>query len=268
VTISGTPTSAGTYTFNATPRNSDNEAASTEYFTITITPRLPVWSDTSLTNTARVGVTYSSTISANYVDNWSVVSLENVGLLFNEQTNQTALSTSTLSGTPTSFGNLSFSLTPRNSGNEATTTENYSITIYDASVVWSDQVLASSVVVQDEAYSDQVSVAAGPVSITYSETPGFPLPPGLFVNSTTGTVTGSVSTPGTYSFKIRATNGSSESIDTSLLSLSVEAAGGYVKVWNGTVWVDGTVNVRTAGGWVEGTAQVRSASSWVTSFTS
>jgi hypothetical protein len=191
-----------------------------------------------------------------------------VGLLFNEQTNQTALSTSTLSGTPTSFGNLSFSLTPRNSSNEATTTENYSITIYDASVVWSDQVLASSVVVQDEAYSDQVSVAAGPVSITYSETPGFPLPPGLFVNSTTGTVTGSVSTPGTYSFKIRATNGSSESIDTSLLSLSVEAAGGYVKVWNGTVWVDGTVNVRTAGGWVEGTAQVRSASSWVTSFTS
>lgn len=268
VTISGTPTSAGTYTFNATPRNSDNEAASTEYFTITITPRLPVWSDTSLTTTARVGVTYSSTISANYVHNWSVVSLEGVGLFFNEQTNQTALSTSTLSGTPTSFGNLSFSLTPRNSANEATTTENYSITIYDASVVWSDQVLASSVVVQDEAYSDQVSVAAGPVSITYSETPGFPLPPGLFVNSTTGTVTGSVSTPGTYSFKIRATNGSSESIDTSLLSLSVEAAGGYVKVWNGTVWVDGTVNVRTAGGWVEGTAQVRSASSWVTSFTS
>jgi hypothetical protein len=67
---------------------------------------------------------------------------------------------------------------------------------------------------------------------------------------------------------MRATNGSSESIDTNVLSLSVEAAGGYVKVWNGSAWVDGTVSVRTGGTWVEGTAQIRSGGSWVTSFTS
>jgi hypothetical protein len=233
-----------------------------------VSPRLPVWSDTTLATVARVGLAYSSTVSASYVNNWSAVGLPDKGLSFNAQTSESSLSTSTLSGTPTSFGTLTFSLTPRNSSYETTTTENYSITVYDASLIWSDQVLASSIVVQDEAYSDQVSVSAGPVSVTYSETPGFSLPSGLAIDSATGVISGSVTTPGSYSFKIRATNGSSESIDTGVLSLSVEAAGGYVKVWNGTVWVDGTVNVRTAGGWVEGTAQVRSASSWVTSFTS
>lgn len=268
VTLSGTPTNSGSYTVSATPRNSGGESGSTEYFSITVSPRLPVWSDTTLATGARVGLAYSSTVSASYVNNWGVVGLPNMGLSFNAQTSENSFSTSTLSGTPTSFGTLTFSLTPRNSSYETTTTENYSITVYDASLIWSDQVLASSIVVQDEAYSDQVSVSAGPVSVTYSETPGFSLPSGLAIDSATGVISGSVATPGTYSFKMRATNGSSESIDTNVLSLTVEAAGGYVKVWNGSAWVDGTVSVRTGGTWVEGTAQIRSGGSWVTSFTS
>jgi hypothetical protein len=268
VTFSGSPSAAGDYSFNATPRNSANESGSTEYFSISVLPRIPVWSDNTLSNLARVGVAYTSTVSVNYVQNWSVVSLENIGLSFNAQTSESGFSTSTLSGTPTNFGTLDFSLTPRNSANETATTENYSITIYDASMSWSDQTLTSGAVVQGEAYSDQVLVAAGPVSVSYSSAPGFALPSGLSVSSTTGAITGSVATPGTYSFKIRATNGSAEFIETNTLTLVVEVAGGYVKVWNGSSWVDGTVNVRTAGAWVEGTVQVRSISSWITSFTS
>ena len=268
VTFSGSPSAAGNYSFNATPRNSANESGSTGYFSISVSPRLPVWSDTSLTNSARVGQFYSSTVSTSFVHNWSAVNLGGIGLTFDSFTNENGFATSTLSGTPNNFGTVSFSLTPRNSYNEAATTENYSIGILDAFLSWSDQVLASSIVVQDEAFSDQVSVAAGAASVTYTSTPGLPLPTGLTINSTTGTITGSVATPGTYTFKLRATNGTGDFIDTAFMTLSVEAAGGYVKVWNGSSWVDGTVNVRTAGGWVEGTVQVRSISSWITSFTS
>jgi hypothetical protein len=268
VTLSGTPTNSGSYTVSATPRNSGGESGSTEYFSITVSPRLPIWSDTSLTNSARVGQFYSSTVSTSFVHNWSAVDLGGIGLTFDSFTNENGFATSTLSGTPNNFGTVSFSLTPRNSYNEAATTENYSIGVSDAFLSWSDQVLASSIVVQDEAFSDQVSVTAGAASVTYTSTPGLPLPTGLAINSTTGTITGSVATPGTYTFKLRATNGTGDFIDTAFMTLSVEAAGGYVKVWNGSSWVDGTVNVRTAGAWVEGTVQVRSISSWITSFTS
>jgi hypothetical protein len=267
--LSGTPTNSGNYTVNATPYNSSNVAGSTEYFSITVSPRIPVWSDTSLTLTARVGVYYSSSVSANYVHNWSTTGVPTSGLSFSSNTGETSLSTSNLFGTPTAFGTKNIGLTPRNSFNESATTENYAIVISDAALSWADQALSTTTVVQDEAYSDQVSVQSGPVSVTYSETPGSALPTGLSVNSATGAITGAVATPGVYTFRIRSTNGSSETLDTNFLSLTVEAAGGYVKVWNGSAWVDGTVNVRTAGAWVEGTTQIRNSSNgWTPSFSS
>jgi len=269
VTLSGTPTNSGSYTVSATPRNSGGESGSTEYFSITVSPRLPVWSDTSLTLTARVGVYYSSSVSVNYVHNWSTTGVPTSGLSFSSNTGETSLSTSNLFGTPTAFGTKNIGLTPRNSSNESATTENYAIVISDAALSWADQALSTTTVVQDEAYSDQVSVQSGPVSVTYSETPGSALPTGLSVNSATGAITGAVATPGVYTFRIRSTNGSSETLDTNFLSLTVEAAGGYVKVWSGSAWVDGTVNVRTAGAWVEGTTQIRNSSNgWTPSFSS
>jgi len=269
VTLSGTPTNSGNYTVNATPYNSSNVAGSTESFSITVSPRIPLWSDTSLTLTARVGVYYSSSVSANYVHNWSTTGLPTSGLSFSSNTGETSLSTSNLFGTPTAFGTKNIGLTPRNSSNESAATENYAIVISDAALSWADQALSTTTVVQDEAYSDQVSVQSGPVSVTYSETPGSALPTGLSVNSATGAITGAVATPGVYTFRIRSTNGSSEILDTNFLSLTVEAAGGYVKVWNGSAWVDGTVNVRTAGAWVEGTTQIRNSSNgWTPSFSS
>ena len=67
---------------------------------------------------------------------------------------------------------------------------------------------------------------------------------------------------------IRATNGSSETLDTSTLTITVESAGGYVKVWNGSSWANGTAYVRQSGTWVEGTVKLRGASSWGDSFSS
>jgi hypothetical protein len=92
------------------------------------------------------------------------------------------------------------------------------------------------------------------------------LPPGVSLNSSTGAITGTPTTAGTYNFAVRATNGSSETINTSTLTITVAAAGGYVKVWNGSSWANGTAYVRQSGQWVQGTVQIRNGGNWGNSF--
>ena len=132
--------------------------------------------------------------------------------------------------------------------------------------VWSSQVLASSIATQDVAYTDGVSVTSGP-DVTYTVASGA-LPTGIALNSSSGAITGSPSVVGVYTFVLAATNGSSETIYTDQLTINVEAAGGYAKVWNGSAWVDGATYVRTAGGWSEAVINVKGVSSWGPSFSS
>lgn len=268
VTISGTPSSAGSYTIYATPYNSDGDAGSQVAISLYISPRVPAWVDTTLTTSARVGVSYSSTVSANYVTSWNDGTLPLLGLSFSGTTSATSTGVGTVSGTPTNYGTASFSITPSNSDAETPGARSFSIIILDAALSWSDQILVSSVATQDTVFSDGVAVQSGPVSVTYSTTPGFLLPPGLSVDPNTGAITGTPTAPGTYSFKIRATNGSSEVLDTSAMSLTIEAAGGYVQVKTAGGWQNAVSFVKTSGGWVEGTVNAKSGTGWDASFTS
>ena len=268
ITISGTPTSSGSFTIYATPYNSDGDAGSQVAISLYISPRVPVWVDTTLTTSAQVGVAYSSTVSASYVTSWNDGTLPLLGLAFSGTTSATSTGVGTVSGTPTNYGTASFSITPSNSDAENPGATAFSITVIDAALSWSDQILTSSVATQDTAFSDGVSVQSGPVSVTYSVTPGFSLPTGLSVDPNTGAITGTPTVPGTYSFKIRATNGSSEVLDTSAMSLVIEAAGGYLQVKTAGGWQNAVSYVKTAGGWVEGTVNAKSGTGWDASFTS
>lgn len=224
------------------------------------------WSDNTLTLTARKGTSYSSTVSASYVAGWNDGILPSKGLSFTQGTSTTGSSTSTLSGTPNDYGDLTFTLTPYNADFVNGTAYTYTIAIADVALSWSDQILATSTVTQNQSYTDGVSVAAGPTT-TYSVQSGS-LPTGVTLNSSTGVISGTPTTPGSYSFVIRATNGTGETLDTSTLSITVEAAGGFAKVWNGTAWVEGTAYAWNGAAWVEGTIKVRGASSWTDSFSS
>ena len=230
---------------------------------------LPVgWSDATLTLTARKGSAYSSTVAANYVNSWNDGILPSKGLSFTQGTSTTGSSTSTLSGTPNDYGDLTFTLTPYNADGVAGDAYTYTISIADVALSWSDQVLASSVATESVSYTDGVSVTSGPTT-TYSEKVANSLPPGLSLNSSTGAITGTPTTAGSYDFVIVATNGTGETIETSTLTITVEAAGGYVKVWNGSTWANGIVYVRQSGAWTEATAKVRNSSSgWTDSFSS
>jgi large repetitive protein len=268
VTISGTPSVSGTYYIYATPYNSDGDPGTQVAISLYISPRIPVWVDTTLTTSARVGVPYSSTISANYVTSWNDGALPQWDINLSSTTSATSLGIGTVAGTPTNYGTLNFSITPSNTDGESPGATAFSITVLDATLSWSDQILTSSIATQDAAFSDGVAVQSGPVSVTYSTTPGYSLPAGLSINPSTGAITGAPTTPGIYSFRIRATNGSGETLDTATLSLTVEAAGGYVQVKTSGGWQNATVYTKTSGGWVESTVNAKSSGGWGASFTS
>jgi hypothetical protein len=270
VTISGTPTTAGSYTISATPYNSDGtttlDAGSTQSISLTVLPRVPVWVDQSIDTNAIKGVAYSDTISANFVTTWNDGVLPTGGLSFSGTTSATSTGIGTISGTPTAQGTINFTITPSNSAGETPGGWDFSINVSDAPLVWSDQILTSSIATQDEAYADGVSVQSGPTA-TYTVFSGS-LPPGITLNSSTGAISGTPTTPGKYPFIIRATNLSNETLNTQTLTITVESAGGYVQVKTAGGWQNATVFVKTANGWEEGQVNAKSPTGWGPSFSS
>lgn len=254
-TVNATTSGTRTITVRAT---ADGGGYADVSDTFSLRQALPVWTDTSLAD-GRKGTSYSSSFSATNATNW-VISGVPSGL----STSGTSGATVTVSGTPTVYGNYTVTATPYQSDGDAGTTQYISISIDDVTLSWSDQLLASSTVVQNQSYSDGVSVVAGPTT-TYSIASGS-LPAGITLNTSTGAITGTPTTPGSYSFVIRATNGTSETLDTNTLSITVEVAGGYAKVWNGSSWVEGTAYVYNGSTWVEGTVQISNGAGWTDSF--
>lgn len=275
VGLTGTPTTAGLYTIYATPYNRDGTTASdagTQVgISLNVLPRIPVWSDETLSTSARVGVPYSDTVSANYAYSWGDGILPTAGLSFSGQSVPAGTATGTVSGTPTAYGDVTFTLTPYNSASESGGNRTFTISVLDGALSWATQTLDTLTVTEGGTYSDTgVAVTSGPVSVMYSVTPGYSLPDGITINATTGaleTATTVTAAPGLYTFRLRATNGSGETIDTNVLSITVEALGGYVQVKTSSGWADATVYVKTAGGWAEGTVNAKSPSGWGPSFT-
>jgi hypothetical protein len=249
-------TSTSNYSVSVTALGPGGNASSTGSWSIS--QALPSWTDTTLAS-GRKNVAYSSTFRAANATSWNISGVP-PGLSASGTTGAMV----TISGTPTGFGSYSITATPRNSDNTDGDTQIISFNILDASLSWTDQILATSLATQGISYSDGVSVASGPV-VTYSIFSGS-LPPGVSLNSSTGAITGTPTTAGTYNFAVRATNGSSETINTSTLTITVAAAGGYVKVWNGSSWANGTAYVRQSGQWVQGTVQIRNGGNWGNSF--
>jgi len=259
--INGTigSTSSGNYTLRVRAYGPGGTADTTQ--TVTVRQALPSWTDETLANGTK-GSSYNSTISATDVFGWLISGLPS-GL------NWSGTTTVTVSGTPSVYGNYTVSASPYNSDGDYGTTKNISLTIYDSAISWSDQILTSSIVVQGESYSDSVT-ATGSSDITYSLASGS-LPSGVSLNTSTGAITGTPASgsEGTYNFTIQAANGdSSDTITTNTLTITVESAGGYVKVWNGSSWADGEVKVYNGSSWTTATVMMYNGSSWNESFSS
>lgn len=124
---------------------------------------------------------------------------------------------------------------------------------------WSDNTLGGFQATV--AYSDGVSATNSP---TYSVSVGS-LPAGISLNTSTGAVTGTPTTAGSYSFTLRAANG--DGAVTQAFSGTVAAAptAGKWQVWTGSVWVHGPLKVWNGTAWVDSSVKVWNGSAWVTS---
>jgi hypothetical protein len=210
-------------------------------------PPTPVWSTTSPLPTATRGTFYSTSVSASPVTSYSAIGSSG-------QTGGLSASGNVISGTPNTVGTASFTIRANNSGSIADRT--FSFTINPALPSFSDSTVNSSARI-GIAYSDGVS-ASETSSYSVVAAPNN-LPPGLSLNTSTGAITGTPTTPGTYSFRIRATNVTG-STDTAVLTITAISA---ARVWNGTSFVSGLVNVWNGTSFVSGTIRVWNGSAWV-----
>ena len=208
--------------------------------------RSPTWIDSSVNGTATRGTAYSDGVSANATSSYGIVSGRlPFGLSLNT-------SNGAITGTPTTVESQSFTIRAYGSFEGSIDTA-LSINVRPALPVFSDGSVDPSARV-GIAYSDGVTASE---TASYSVFSGA-LPGGLSLNTSTGAITGTPTTPGTFTFVIRATNVTG-STNTGTLTITVISA---ARVWNGTAFVSGQARVWNGTAFVTGTIRVWDGSTW------
>ena len=257
--ITGTGTASGlspgtSYMFNTGGIDANNDTGGvTQYYSTDAAPlNPPSWTDNTL-GPFQATISYSDGVAATNSATYSVSagSLP-AGISLNG-------STGAVTGTPTTAGAFSFTL--RASNSDGVIDQSFSGSVAAAPTfppVWSDNTLAAFTVGQS--YSDAVTATnMSSYSGTYSMSSGA-LPAGISLNTSTGAVTGTPTSPVSYSFTITATN----TFGSISQSFSGAPAGGLA-VFDGTSWYRGPVKVYDGTTWKLGTVRIFNGSSWVAS---
>jgi FtsP/CotA-like multicopper oxidase with cupredoxin domain len=199
--ISGTPTTSGVFTFTIQATDAQPLSISQAY-SLTVTAGPLTITTTSPLPGGLTGVVYSRTIGVTggvvpYTWAVSVGSLP-PGLTLNT-------STGVISGTPTTVGTSNFTIRVTDSqGVPATTTQAYSLAIASGTLtITTTSPLPGGTT--GVAYGRTIGVSGGVSPYTWALTLGS-LPPGLTLNTSTGVISGTPTTVGTFNFTIRATD--------------------------------------------------------------
>lgn len=212
-TLSGSPTTAGSYTFTLLATNWVGTSTSLGY-SITIHAAPSITNSASINQTINLGDAYSEQLSVS--GPWSLGYRINSGSLPEGLTLDAA--TGTISGVAESFGRFDFSVSAEN---EAGWGQPTSMTIYvNRAPTLLPSILDSQVLVSDS-YQAQFTAISFPAA-TYSVATGT-LPSGLTLDADSGELSGTVSTAGLYKFTVVATNaaGSETSEEFEVLVASV-----------------------------------------------
>lgn len=247
--LSGTPTAGASQAFTFRV-NAQGNGGTTLSNTFTINRRQPlcVWTDNTLSSDLRVGVAYSDSVAASSASSYSAVGLPQNGL--------SLLAGGVVSGTPTTASSFSFTISAANSDGDSIS-QAFTLTPKSPLAVWTDNTLDTATVKVGQTYVDGVAATN---AISYAIQSGA-LPDGIELDTISGEISGTPTTVGTYTFTLRATNASNESIFTGSLVITVQP-GGAGKVWNGSTWVQAPFKVWSGSVWVEAPAKVWSGSIW------
>jgi Putative Ig domain len=137
----------------------------------------------------------------------------------------TMASNGTISGTPTVSGTFSYTVTVKDSAG-TTGTVNCSVSVTPPVTALTLTCPSGTTGTVGTAYSSSVTAAGGVGPYTYAVASGA-LPPGLALNTSTGAITGTPTTGGTFAFSIKVT----DSQGTTALSSCSTSCGGTVS-WN------------------------------------
>jgi len=216
--LSGTPTTAGSFTFAVTATDTLGSSAN-EGFTVVINPAVTI-TTIALANWTAFHAGYSQAISATGGTGSLTFSAPAADL----PTGLTLNSTGLLAGTPTAPGTYTFTVTATDSVG-ATGTDNYTVVI-NPIVTVSTPTLANWTVDQS-GYSQTITATGGTGALTFSA-PAASLPTGLTL-STAGVLSGTPTATGTFTFIVTATD-----------SLGVNGTHSYTVVINPAVTITTT----------------------------
>ncbi len=209
-TLSGTPTTVGTYNFTVLVNDGFGGTAARPFSLSVTSPNLSI--STQSLPSAGVGQPYTATLTASGGTAplvWTVnAGLLPSGLTLNAQTG-------TISGTPQSPGTFNFTIQLRDTNN-LTTTANLTIQVLQFAITTSTLPQASA----GAAYSATLSTIGGTAPITWSLVGGSSLPAGISLNPSTGVLSGTPTTAGTASFTLQARD-ANQATATQTLSLTV-----------------------------------------------
>jgi hypothetical protein len=192
--LSGTPTAAGSYTFNVTATDTLGTQASQSY-TLIINPALSLSSLSQTQWTLNQG--YTQTISASGGTGSLALSHSGsipTGLTFDD-------SIGVLSGIPTAVGTFTFNVTATDSVG-AQVNQTYSVTINPAISLGG---LAQTQWTLNQGYTQTITVSGGTGGLALSHSGS--LPTGLTFDDTTGILSGTPSATGTFTFSVTGTDG-------------------------------------------------------------
>ncbi|GEM_PF-1280016 len=190
--LSGTPSESGTFTFTVTAVDAHGCPGSHSYI---LTVSCPLISLSSIP-TGTIGVAYSHTITTTNATNPVVFGVTGGAL----PPGLTLSSAGVLSGTPTAPGSFTFTITATDA-HACTGVQSYSVSMNCPTISLSG--LPNGTV--GASYNQTVTSTGGTPPYTYVHSAGT-LPPGLSLSSL-GNLSGIVSSAGSYTFTITATDG-------------------------------------------------------------
>ena len=204
--ITGTPTAAGTTTFQFTVFDSTSGIApffGTVTASLTVAAVPPITLSPSTLGTLTVGVPANQTITAS---GGSGVSPYTFSVSAGTLPAGLSLSSTTgvLSGTPTAGGSYSFTIGVHDGG-AGTGSQAYSGTVQPATIAITPTTLAAGT--QATAYSATITASGGTLPYTYAISAGA-LPNGVTLNSSTGALSGTPTVYGNFTFTVTATDSS------------------------------------------------------------